>query len=77
LIFGLFGWFSFFTAHRLPWKIASLAMVLAIAAVISITWFLSRVLAERRWWAALDRYAEHEIAKTSSARSMNRKGRLP
>jgi protein-S-isoprenylcysteine O-methyltransferase Ste14 len=75
-VFGVFSWFSFFAAHPSPWRTGSLLVVLAVAAIIGLTWFLSRVLADRRWRAALDHYAEHEIAKSSSARRINRKGQL-
>ena len=41
----------------------SLAAVLALAALVGITWYLSRARAKRRWRAALDRYAEQEQVK--------------
>ena len=41
----------------------SLAAVLTPAAIIGVTWFLSRAGADRRWRAALDRYAEREQVK--------------
>jgi len=41
-------------------RAVSLAAVLAVAALVGITWYLSRVRAERRWRAALDAYAEKE-----------------
>jgi hypothetical protein len=43
--------------------LASLGAGLALAALAAITWYLSRARAERRWRAALDRYADQEEAK--------------
>ena len=62
-IFGFAGWLWFLAAHDSPWKAVSLVAVLALAAVVGIAWFLSRTLADRRWRAALDRYAEQQQAK--------------
>ena len=41
----------------------SLAVVLTLAALVGVTWNLSRACADRRWRAALDRYAEREQAR--------------
>jgi hypothetical protein len=41
----------------------SLAAFLVPAAIVGVTWFLSRAGADRRWRAALDRYAEREQVK--------------
>jgi hypothetical protein len=36
---------------------------LALAALVGVAWYLPRARTERRWRAALDRYAEQEQAK--------------
>jgi 4-amino-4-deoxy-L-arabinose transferase-like glycosyltransferase len=66
--FGLIGWLWFLSAEDSPWRAVSLAAVLALAALVSITWYLSRVRAERRWRAALDAYAKQEQAKRTHSR---------
>jgi hypothetical protein len=44
--------------------VISLAVVVALVAVVRITWGLWRALSARRWRAALDAaYARHEQAK--------------
>jgi hypothetical protein len=68
LLFGFFGWLWFVSAADSPWKAVSLAAVVALAALAGITWYLSRVRAERRWRAALDAYAEKEQAKRTYSR---------
>jgi hypothetical protein len=57
-IFGFVGWLWFHPADDSAWGADSLVAVLALAALVGITWYLSRARAERRWWAALDRYAK-------------------
>jgi hypothetical protein len=47
----------------LAWKAVSLLAVLALAALVGVAWYLSRARGERQWRAALDRYAEQELAK--------------
>jgi hypothetical protein len=37
--------------------------VLAPAALLGLTWYVSRARADRRWRAALDRYVDREEAK--------------
>ena len=70
LIFGLIGWLLFVSAIDSAWRAVSLAAVLALAALVGITWYLSRVRADRRWRAALDVYAkqEQEQAKRTNSR---------
>ncbi len=67
-IFGLIGWLCFFTAANSVWRAVSLAAILALAALIGLMWYLARVRAERRWWAALDAYADKEQAKRTTSR---------
>jgi hypothetical protein len=64
-IFGLIGWLWFLSADDSAWKAVSLIAVLVLAALVGLTWYASRARAERRWRAALDRYAEHEQMKTA------------
>ena len=63
LVFGIFGWLWFFSADDSAWKVVSLVAVLVLAALVGITWYLSRARANRRWRAALDRYAKLELTK--------------
>jgi uncharacterized membrane protein YqjE len=63
LAFGLIGWLCFVAATDSAWRAVSLAAVLALAALVAVTWHLSRARAERRWRAALDAYAEKQQAK--------------
>ena len=72
LIAGLIGWLGYLTADGSAWRTVSLVAVLALAAVVGITWFLSRALADRRWRAALDRYVEQEQAKETHQRRRHR-----
>ena len=68
LIFGLIGWGWFVFATDSAWRAVSLAAVMALAALVGITWYLSRARAERRWRAALDAYAKQEQAKRTNSR---------
>jgi hypothetical protein len=68
LIFGFIGWLWFVAAADSASKAISLAAVLALAALVGITWYLSRARAERRWRTALDAYAEQELAKRTYSR---------
>jgi uncharacterized membrane protein YqjE len=68
LIFGLIGWLLFISAADSAWRAVALAAVLALAALVGVTWYLSRARAERRWRAALDAYAIKEQAKRTYSR---------
>ena len=68
LIFGLIGLLLFVSAADSAWRAVSLALVLALAALVGITWYLSRARAERRWRTALDAYAEKELAKRTNSK---------
>jgi len=67
-IFGFIGWLWFSSADGSAWRADALVAVLALAAVVGSTWYLSRARAERRWRAALDRYVEQEQAKGTQPR---------
>ena len=76
LIFGFIGWLWFLSSDNTARRTVSLVAVLALAALTSITWYAFRARADRRWWAALDRYAEQELAKgTYSRRGHQHSGR--
>jgi hypothetical protein len=62
-IFGFIGWFWFLSRNGPAGKVVPLFAVLVLAALVGITWYASRVLADRRWRAALDRYATRELVK--------------
>jgi hypothetical protein len=68
VILGLTGRLWFVSAADSAWKAGSLALVLALAAIVGITWYLSRARAERRWRTALDAYAEKELAKRNKSK---------
>jgi uncharacterized membrane protein YqjE len=68
LIFGLIGWLLFVSAADSTWRAVALTAVLALAALVGVTWYLSRVRAERRWRAVLDDYAKLEQAKRIHSR---------
>ena len=67
-IFGLIGWLWFLSSDDSASKAVSLVAVLALAALVGITWYASRARADRRWRAALDRYARQEEAKGTHSR---------
>ena len=67
-IFGFIGWFWFLSADDSAWRVVSLVAVVALAALTSITWYAVRARADRRWRAALDRYAQQEQAKGTHSR---------
>lgn len=50
-------------ALGIAWLSASLAAVLALAALLGLIWYMFRIRADRRLRAALDRYAQQEAAK--------------
>ena len=68
LLFGLIGWLWFVSAADSALRAVSLAAVLALAALVGITWYASRARADRRWRAALDAYAKQELAKRTYSR---------
>jgi hypothetical protein len=59
---GLVGWLWLIWAGDSTWQGVSLAALLTPVALVGIPWYMSRARAERRWRAALDRYAEQELA---------------
>jgi hypothetical protein len=71
-IIGFIGWLWFSSADGPAWKAVSLVAVLALAALVVVAWYLPRARTERRWRAALDRYAEQEQAKGTSPRRNSR-----
>jgi hypothetical protein len=60
---GLIGWLWFLSADPSAQIAIALAAVLALAGLAGLSWYLSRARADRRWRAALDRYAGQEQAK--------------
>ena len=76
--FGFLGWLWLSSADEPARTAVSLVAVLALAATVSITGYLSHVHTERRWRAAWDRYAEQELAKlTDSRRDPHARPRSP
>src|SRR5262249_52917380 len=67
-ILGLTGWLAVSYPDGSAWKAVSLVAVLALAALVGSGWHLSGTRADRRWRAALDRYAERELAKRTYPR---------
>jgi hypothetical protein len=68
LLIGLVGWLWFFSAEGTPGKAIFLVAVLGLAALVGSTWYLAHARAERRWRAALDRYAERDQPKGTHSR---------
>jgi len=62
------GWFWNVSAIDSAWSAVSIAAVLALAALVGITWTVSRARAQRRWRAVLDAYAEQEQTKMTNSR---------
>jgi hypothetical protein len=62
-IIGFAGWLWFSSGDGSAWKAVSLVAVLALAALGGVAWYLPRARTERQWRAALDHYAEQELAK--------------
>src|SRR5271156_6653294 len=64
--FGLSGWLWFISSAGSAWRAVSLAAVLAVAALVGVTWYLSNVRATRaakRFNAALVAYAALEAVR--------------
>jgi 4-amino-4-deoxy-L-arabinose transferase-like glycosyltransferase len=57
-ILGFLGWLWFVSAADSVWRVVSLAAAFALAALVSLTWYVTRAQVERRRQAALDAYAE-------------------
>ena len=72
-LFWFIGWFWFLSSDDSAWRTASLVAVLGLAGLVAITWYASRARADRRWWAAVDRYARQEQAKGAHARKTHRR----
>jgi hypothetical protein len=62
-VFGLGAWLWLFSADGPAWGAISLVAIQALAALVGVAWYLSRVRAETRWLAALDHFAEQEEAQ--------------
>jgi hypothetical protein len=69
LAFGFLGWVSLPSAADPSLKSVSLIAVLVLATTVSVTWYLSRARAERRWRTALDRYAGQEPESVATRQS--------
>ncbi len=67
-ILGFVGWPWFVSADDSASKADSLVAAMALTAVVGGAWCLRRARTERRWRAALDRYAEQEQAKWTQSR---------
>ena len=77
LAFGLIGWLLLFPRVNSAWRVVSLIAVLAIAGLVGARWYVSHARAEHRWRAALDRYAERELANEIPSRWDSRAGARP
>ena len=66
--FGLLGWASLSSADDPALKAVSLVAILLVATTVGVVWYLSLAHAERRRWAAWDRYAGQEPAKPTNSR---------
>jgi hypothetical protein len=63
LAFGFLGWLWLFPLVDSAGRAAFLVTVLTLAGLIGSIWYLARARAESRWRAALDRYAQQELAR--------------
>ena len=70
-IFGFIGWLLFLSADDSARRAVALVSVLVVAAATGITWYALRARADRRWRAALDRYAQQEQAKGTHGASVD------
>jgi hypothetical protein len=62
-IIGFIAWLWLFSGDGPPWGAVSLVAVQALPPLVGVAWYLPRARTERRWRAALDRYAEQQQAK--------------
>jgi hypothetical protein len=67
LAFGFLGWGSLSSADDPSLKAVSLIAVLGLATIVSVTWYLSRARAERRWQAAVARPSSRAASPRSSS----------
>ena len=61
-------WVWFLSADESARKAMALAAVPVLGGLAGLAWYLSRARADRRWRAALDRYAGQEQAKRTYPR---------
>ncbi len=76
-ILEFIGWLWLFPRVNSAWRVVSLIAVLAIAGLVDARWNVSHARAEHRWRAALDRYAERELANEMPSRWDSRAGARP
>ena len=67
LAFGFLGWVSLSSTDDPSLKAVSLIAVLGLATTVSVTWYLSRARAERRWRAAGARPSSWAASPRSSS----------
>jgi hypothetical protein len=67
-VVGSAGWLWFFSADDASRRAVSLGVVLALAVLLALTWYVSRIRADKRWRGALDRYVEQEQTKRTWSR---------
>jgi hypothetical protein len=67
-ILGSIGWAWFVSADDSAWKADPLVAAVALTAAVGGTWCLRRARTARRWRAALDLYAEKDLAKGTRSR---------
>jgi hypothetical protein len=65
---GATVWLWFFSADDASCRVDSLVAVTVLAALLGLMWYGSLARADRRWRAALDRYAEQEEARRLHSR---------
>ena len=64
---GFIAWLWFSAEDGSAWKPVSLVAVLALAVLVGVAWYLPRARTERRWRAALDRYADQQQTSSPAA----------
>jgi hypothetical protein len=64
-VFGFIGGILLLSSENLACKAALLGAVVGLAVLVGVTWYVSRsharALADRRWRAAVDHYAQKEL----------------
>jgi hypothetical protein len=71
--FGFIGGLWLSAAGDSAGRAASLVAVSALAALAGMAWCASRARADQRWRAALDRYAERQLAEALTRREFEKR----
>ncbi len=70
-LFGVVAWFWLFSTDGPPWRTTAFIAIQALAVLLGVAWYLRRTRAEKRWRAALERYAEQSQAEAEFSRQLH------